>query len=310
VIRSGLVEARHPVSVAVVDHAGKLILISGADPDVPFFMRSAAKPFQAAVAQAAGAALCPEQMAVACGSHGGQPVHLAFVRAMLEEVGLGVEHLACPASWPLSPGAARRVAAAGSAAPQPIFHNCSGKHAGMLRACTAQGWPLEYTRQSHPLQQQVARFVTGVTGENGAPVGVDGCGVPSFRVTTVGLARAFSRLAADPDLAPVAQAMARFGSLTSDGDRAEARLTRWSHTAVKGGAQGCLGVAWFGGLGIGAKAWSGDLAAAVVAVVATMRRLGILPDYQHEMLTGVARPEVLGGGRPVGHLQMLEEAGS
>jgi L-asparaginase II len=176
----------------------------------------------------------------------------------------------------------------------------------MLRACVARDWPLTYTDPGHPLQRQIARLVTSITAENGDPVGVDGCGVPSFRVTTTGLARAFACLAADPDLAPIAQNMARFAALTSDGDRAEARLARWSHAAVKGGAQGCLGVAWFGGLGIGAKAWSGDLSAAAAATVTVMRRLGILSDHPWEMLDPVARPEVLGGGRPVGNLQVLD----
>ena len=310
VVRSGLVEARHPVSVAVVDGAGRMVHSAGPGLETPFFMRSAAKPFQAFVSQACGADLGPEQTAVASASHGGQPIHLAYVRSMLAGVGLGVEQLACPPSWPSTAEAARLAGADGAGAAQPIFHNCSGKHAGMLRACAARGWPVGYTDPDHPLQREVAGYVTSVTGENGAPVGEDGCGVPSFRVSTVGLARAFARLATDPDLAPVAEAMARFGPLTSDGNRVEAQLARWSHAAVKGGAQGCLGVAWFGGLGIGAKAWTGDLGAAAVAIVAVMRRLGILPDHPHEMLTPAARPPVLGGGLPVGSLQVLDEAGT
>ena len=110
----------------------------------------------------------------------------------------------------------------------------------------------------------------------------------------------------DPELAPVADAMARFAPLTSDGDRPEAELARWCHAAVKGGAQGCVGVAWLGGLGVAAKCWSGQAAPAMVAVIAALRRLGALPDHGLEMLAEIARPVVPGGGHPVGRLQLLE----
>src|SRR5439155_14422140 len=40
--------------------------------------------------------------------------------------------------------------------PQPIFHNCSGKHAGMLATCRARGWPTEgYRLAGHPLQDEI-----------------------------------------------------------------------------------------------------------------------------------------------------------
>ena len=170
----------------------------------------------------------------------------------------------------------------------------------MLRACVAQGWPLRYTDADHPLQREIREEVAASAGESPDPMGVDGCGVPTFSGTVAGLARAFARLATDPALAPVADAMARFAAITADGDRAEAELARWCHAAVKAGAQGCIGVAWFGGLGVAAKCWSGQDAPAMVAIVAVLRHLGILPDYPAAMLAEVARPAVLGRGRPVG----------
>jgi L-asparaginase II len=307
VVRSGLVESRHAVSVAAVDGTGAVVFCSGEDQATPFFLRSAAKPFQAAVCQRCGAALAPEQLAVAAGSHTAQPVHVALVADMLASVGLGPEHLLCPPTWPSAEGALRRLAAAGVTAPQRIFYNCSGKHAAMLRACRAQEWPLAYTDPGHPLQQQILAEVEASTGAATGPVGVDGCGVPTFRGTVIGLARAFARLATDPALAPVADAMARFAPLTRDGDRPEAEVARWCPAAVKGGAQGCIGVAWRGGLGIAAKCWTGEEAPASAGVVVALRRLGILSEYGWEMLAAVARPAVTGGGRPVGYLEVLED---
>lgn len=306
IVRSGLVESRHPVTVVAVDGSGAAIFRSGDDLDTPFFMRSAAKPFQAVVAQRRGAALAPEQLAVAAGSHGGQPVHVALVEEMLASAGLGAADLLCPPAEPSSEGARRRAAAAGEGA-RRLFHNCSGKHAAMLRACVARGWPLDYARPDHPLQEEIRAEVALSTGETPDPVGVDGCGVPTFRTTTAGLARAFARLATDPALVAVADAVARFAPLTCDGDRAEAELARWSHSAVKGGAQGCIGVAWRGGLGIAAKCWTGEGAPAAAAAAAVLRRLGLLSDHAWEMLAGVAHPVVEGGGRPVGSLEVLED---
>jgi L-asparaginase II len=308
-VRSGLVESRHPVSVAVADADGRVVFRDGDDQDTPFFLRSAAKPFQATVSRRRGPSLAPEQLALAAASHGGQPVHAALAQGMLAEVGLEPEHLLCPPDWPASEPAKLRAAAAGLTTPQRLFHNCSGKHAAMLRACVQQGWPLSYTDPQHPLQREIREQVAAVTGRSPDPVGVDGCGVPTFRGTVAGLAAAFARLAVDPDLAPVADAMARFASLTSDGDRPEAELARWCHAAVKAGAQGCIGVAWFGGLGFAAKCWTGEGGPAVTAIIRVLRRLGALSDYGADMLEEVAHPAVLGGGRPVGRWQVLEGTG-
>jgi L-asparaginase II len=303
VVRSGLVEARHDVTVVAAGPGGVIDRI-GAD-DTPFYLRSAIKPFQAAVARRLGAGLGPEQTAVVSASHGGQPVHLAYVRAVLAEAGLTEEALRCPPARPLSPGADRRAALGGDLQPRPIYHNCSGKHAGMLRACIARGWPLDYTDPDHPLQREILEYVGDVCGCDPRPVGVDGCGVPTVRSTVAGLAAAFSRLASDAELVPIFDAMHRFAALTSDGDRAEAQLACWADAAVKGGAMACIGLAHRSGIGIAAKCWSGQKEPAAMGVVVMAGRLGLLNGHPRTMLAGVESPEVLGGGRPVGEWEVL-----
>lgn len=304
-IRTGLVEARHPVTVAAVDGHGRVVATIGSDLDRQFYFRSAAKPFQARISQDRGASLAPEQLAVACASHGGQPVHIAYVAQMLADVGLDAGALACPPALPRSESARLRLAAR-DGAPRSILHNCSGKHAAMLRACVASGWPAAgYTDPGHPLQRENAAYLEEVAGERVTPVGVDGCGVPAFRGTVPGLARAFARLSTDPHLAEVADAMYRFGSLTSDGDLPGGMLARWAGGPAKGGARGCLGLAWHGGVGIAAKCWSGELAVAAIGVIEMCERLGILSAHPRAMLQGLARPVVLGGGVPVGELAPL-----
>ncbi|HLA66053.1 MAG TPA: asparaginase [Acidimicrobiia bacterium] len=303
--RSGLVEAEHPVIGVAMDAAGTVIAtLGGDDVDREFFMRSAAKPFQATVAQRSGAGLGIEQLAMASASHGGQPVHVALVRDMLAGVGLEEHHLVCPPDRPSSLSADRLWAGMGHLAPERVFHNCSGKHGAMLRACVASDWSLEYAAPDHPLQREIGEFVAEVTSRPVGPVGVDGCGIPTLRTDVTGLARAFARLVTDPDLRPVAEADARFGALTSDGERPEATLTRWFPGPVKGGALGCIGAGWLeGGIGFATKCWSGQPAPAVVGLVTLMDRVGILPHHPKEMLEELLAPAMLGGGRPVGHLE-------
>jgi len=70
---------------------------------------------------------------------------------------------------------------------------------------------------------------------------------------------------------------------------------------------GCIGIAWpEGGIGFAAKCWTGDGAAATVAILTVMSDLGILSGYPREQLAAVISPEVLGGGAPVGNLAVIE----
>ena len=46
--------------------------------------------------------------------------------------------------------------------------NCSGKHAAMLSACVAAGWPTEgYLERDHPLQQAIEARLGEAAGEHG-----------------------------------------------------------------------------------------------------------------------------------------------
>ncbi|MFQ5516039.1 MAG: asparaginase [Acidimicrobiia bacterium] len=301
-IRSDLPETRHALALAVT---GVSELASG-DVDRHFFMRSAAKPFQAWVCQQAGAGLVPEQLAVAAASHGGEPAHLALVGSMLDDAGVAEEYLACPPSWPRSQRGYQLVLAAGHRRQRRLFHNCSGKHTAMLRACLAQGWPVAgYWETDHPLQARILELMEEVLGHDPGPVGVDGCGVPTFRASARSLAGAFRLLATQPRFAEVADAMHRFAALTAGASLPEAELARVLPAAVKGGAAGCLGVAVIGRLGLAVKSWDGSAAPAMAAASATLVALGLTSRWQRDRLAEVTSPHVHGGGRVVGRLEMV-----
>jgi len=70
-----------------------------------------------------------------------------------------------------------------------LGHNCSGKHAGMLAACSAHGWPRHpYRDPEHPLQQRIAEIVSpGVAG-------IDGCGLPTIAMSLAQMAELFTTI--------------------------------------------------------------------------------------------------------------------
>jgi L-asparaginase II len=296
-------EAVHDGAVAAVD-AGATVVASYGDVHRRFLARSAVKPFQLRISEELGGELPPEYLAVASSSHGGDPVHIAIVHAILSDAGLSEDDLQCPPTWPLSAPAMQRLIAAGHRRPRRIWHNCSGKHAAMLRACAVQGWPTAtYRDPDHPLQQRIAAYVAAVTGEDPRPAGVDGCGAPAFQVSTIGLARACARFAVDPALRHIWVAMHRFPALASDTTGTDAHIATWLDAAAKRGAEAALGVAVRDRMGIAAKAWDGAVRGVSVGMLAALGELGLISGYAAVGLAADARPAVLGSGEPVGRVE-------
>ncbi len=304
-VRSGLVETYHDGTVAVCDTDGS-VLHSRGDIDRPFYMRSSAKPFQAAVSNRY-ASLEPLELAMACSSHRGHPVQVALAAATLSKAGLSADDLRCPADWP-SPGAAGRLWRQGHDRPRRIWHNCSGKHAAFLSACVARGWPIDsYLDPDHPLQVEIVELVSDMSSYAVTPVGVDGCGAPVLRTTARAMATAFARLAAVPDLAPVYGAMHRYPALVSENGGGDSSIATAIDAVAKGGAQGCIGVALRQGIGLAVKSWDGIYDVAVVAAIAALTDAGLVAGYPVERLSDRARVPMMGGGGVVGHLEPVRE---
>ena len=144
-----------------------------------------------------------DELAVACASHSGEPVHVAAVRSLLAKAGLDESYLACGAHWPISEKAASELIRAGRR-PQAIHNNCSGKHAGMLAACVHLGFdPRGYARPDHPLQHMIAKFIseTCAIALDRSRMGIDGCSVPTWAMPLRALARGFARLGTGEGLA-------------------------------------------------------------------------------------------------------------
>ncbi len=241
-------------------------------------------------------------MALATASHSGEPVHLEVVRELLELAGVTEGELGCPESLPLDEPAQRWLLRRGLG-PARIQHNCSGKHAAMLAACRATGWPLaDYLSPDHPLQQHVRRTLEELAGEGVAAVAVDGCGAPLHALTLSGLARAFSRLVTAPEGSAelrVATAMRAHPELVGGTGRDVTTLmTGVPGLLAKDGAEGCYAAATADGVGVALKIDDGAARARTPLLIAALRALGVAGEQA--TLDALAAPPVLGGGMPVG----------
>jgi len=306
VVRSGLEESVHLGHVAVCDARGRLLASLG-DPDRRVFVRSCMKPLQAAVSLSAigGVRLNERQVAVMCASHTGEPVHVRTVRSVLRRGGLTEDDLRTPAALPEDRGTGVRAA-------RPIFHNCSGKHAGMLLACVVQGWePTTYRNRSHPLQRRVLSAVRMVSGVPQPSLGVDGCGVPVHGMRMRDVATMYARLAGHERLGDLAPPTSRALSAMRAEPGIVGGLGR-GDTVIMGAVQDLVtkegaealscAVSLREGIGIAVRVADGGYRAVGPALVRTLDLLGLLGARERRALAAIASPPVLGGGRPVGRL--------
>jgi L-asparaginase II len=227
--RGGVVEAVHRVHVATTDGE------SYGDPELVCFLRSASKPIQAIPFLEGYDHVDDDELAIACASHRAEPAQLAAARKVLARAGVEIADLENGPQEGRPDG--------------KLGNNCSGKHAGMLAACRAHGWPLHpYCDPAHPLQQRIAELIAPYS-----EIGVDGCGVPTFATTlnqaAALLTRAPPRIRAAMQARPELVGASR-GAVDTD-------LMRRGGWIAKGGAEGLFCAASDDGRGIALKVEDG-----------------------------------------------------
>jgi L-asparaginase II len=236
--RGQVIEAVHRVHVAATD--GR----AWGDPGLVCFLRSSAKPIQAIPFLEGYGDLPDDELAIACASHRAEPAQLDAVRKVLARAGAAVDDLENGTQEGRPEGR--------------LGHNCSGKHAGMLAACRAHGWPLHpYRDPSHPLQQRIGELLRGHDRAT------DGCGVPTWSGSLRELAALLTRtpqrirdaMRARPELVG-----ASTGAVDTD------LMREHDGWIAKGGAEGLFCAAHAGGLGLALKAEDGAFRAIRPAV--------------------------------------------
>jgi L-asparaginase II len=260
--RGTFVECVHEVHGVAV-RGGETIAAFG-DPSLVASLRSAAKPIQALPLARAYPDLADEELAIAAASHFGTERHLEAVRKLLAATGGREDELDCGTQ--------------DGRPPQPIYDNCSGKHAGMIAVCRAHGWPVEgYRHPGHPLQRLLLAEVAAAADlkEGDIGTGIDGCGVVAFAIPLERAALAFSRLEQLDGGARVAAAMRAHPVLVGgEGATDTTLMQRHPGVVAKGGAEG-LFCASRRGIGLALKVADGNPRALRPALAALGEQLGV-----------------------------------
>jgi L-asparaginase II len=308
--RGSITESRHRGYIVAVEPDGNIVASLGA-PHYVTFLRSSAKPFQALPLLLTGAAdrfgFTDREVALACASHNGEPIHTEIAASMLQKIGLGPEALKCGVHEPYSAEAAAELRARGEE-PNVLHNNCSGKHAGMLAVALQLGAPIEdYDSPESPVQKAIADVLSKFSdiAVTDMAVGTDGCGAPIFGITMKAMALAYARLVAPPTsfdkkthdaCERIVRVMTTYPELIGGtSQRLDTEVMRAARGRVvsKVGAEGVYTAGikpceeWPRGLGFALKIEDGDdKRARPVVVIEALRQLGVLRD---ESLEAVAR---------------------
>jgi L-asparaginase II len=203
VIRGDIVESVHRGHLVVID-GEKNVLSAIGDASFITFFRSSAKSFQAIPFITSGAAdrfgMTEREIAMACASHSGEPIHVDLAAGMLEKAGLTEADLKCGTHLPFDEFEAERMIRAGER-PNQLHNNCSGKHAAMLAFAMHSGADLgTYDHVENPIQQEILRTVAAFAERpvKEIGIGIDGCAAPNFAMPLLAMARCFANLIDPP----------------------------------------------------------------------------------------------------------------
>jgi L-asparaginase II len=303
--RGDVVEARHRAHAVAVS-GGEIVGAAG-DPHLVTYFRSSAKPLQALPVVRARPDLGEAEIAIACASHLARPEQLDAVRALLAEADATEDDLECggvgSTEPPKSGVAGFAGAEAESAEPTRLAHNCSGKHAGLLALCHANGWATDgYRLPEHPCQRALLAEVAAAAevGPESMPTAADGCGIVTYALSLERMAHAFSRFRALDGSARIVAAMRAYPELIRGPGAADTVLMQTqAGWFAKGGAEGLLCAGSPDGLGVAVKVEDGATRAVRSALAAFLARLGVDPGE----LADVPLRNSL--GEAVGRLQAL-----
>ena len=313
VSRNGFVESRHYGLVSVTDAAGQEIASLG-DTSAQMFARSSLKPLQLVAMLRHGLGRfhwTPEQLALMASSHSGQPCHVEGVRAILAKVGLPETALRNTPALPMDSAARAQLRGDGTTKKSAIYADCSGKHAAMLATCLANDWAIDsYCEANHPLQEVIRTVIVEFTGDRSEHIAVDGCGAALFSCTTVGLARAYARLANASDATLERAVLDAMRSnpvmVAGEGREVTAAMRAVPGLMAKDGAEGVLAAALttadHRNVGIAIKVVDGAARPRAAILAAVLDSLGAVSDP-----ATWAETAVLGGGRVVGHIHSAFE---
>jgi L-asparaginase II len=228
-------------------------------------------------------------LAVACGSHRGEPRHVRTALDTLRSARVPPEALQC-GTHELAPAVGAKLSAAGLS-PTPLHNNCSGKHAGMLASASALECPIEsYLEPENPLQQMILATVSKCSGLPSDRIrqGLDGCSAPNFAMPMRNIGRCFATIADHATVGPeLCHALDRVGGamladpwlVCGTGEFDTVLMSALDGAVIsKAGAEAlqCVALPRYG-LGVAVKIESGQSSGLPTVVLAILKALGVIP---------------------------------
>ena len=242
-VRDGLVEQEHYGYLMVRDK--KHVMDSNGDSkDVPFYLRSCAKPLQASLLIDYGVDkyfdLTLEEIALCCASHAGEQLHVNIAKKLLDKIGLDASYLKCGFHKPISKTEQERLLLVGEN--ETVFHNnCVGKHIMMLAICKLKNWGLQtYDMPEHPLQIAIKEKISELCElKKEYPLTKDGCGVPIMSMPLKNMLLGYLNLFTDAKYEKIKNAFLNYPHVIGGENRLDTKIMENSNVLIaKVGAGG------------------------------------------------------------------------
>lgn len=301
ITRGEVVETIHYGDVVVVNSKGDILHQYG-DANKYTYWRSAAKPIQAFNVILSGAAdkykFTKAEIAIMCASHYGEKFHIKTIESILSKIGLTEEAILGGTVTSLSADYALELAA-NQTQLNPMYSDCSGKHAGKLSICQHQNYPIEsYKELEHPVQQEILEVIAEMCDikKEDIAIGIDGCSVPVHAMPLKNMALAYARLANPSPLTlpyktaseKIFEAMISHPEMISGTNGFCSELIALTNGKLVGkvGAEGiyCVGIK-DKDLGFAIKMESGSMAVLPPVVLQVLQDLDILDSSELEALS-------------------------
>lgn len=307
-VRSGLVEQEHLGLLVKLSTNGEVFKL-GEDKNYPFYLRSCAKPLQAALIIDLGLDefynMKSEEIALCCASHAGELCHVEVAKELLSKIGLDESYLKCGLHKPISKMEQDKLILSGESE-NILQNNCSGKHVMMLAICKKMGWGVkDYEDLTHPLQVAIKEKIyelceislrvedaTHVTlapcgrgqGEGCYPVTKDGCGVPIYAMPLENMVKGYLNLFLDEKYAKIRDAFVQNPYLIGGENRLDTAIMSTNNKLIaKVGAGGlCIVVNLETKEGLIIKIIDCDMKARAICLIEALKQLNWLDEKMLE----------------------------
>lgn len=235
--RVGLPTHHHEMKNALIAPSYNVFKL-GDECNYPFYLRSCAKPLQAALIVDFGIDkefnMTSEEIALCCASHAGEVCHANVAKGFLEKIGLRESYMKCGLHKPLSKTERDKLIIEG--VEENIFqNNCSGKHVMMLAICKKIGWGLDdYDSPEHPLQIAIKKKIYELCEVNtDYPVTKDGCGVPIYAMPLENMVKGYLNLFLDEKYSKITEAFVNHPYLIGGEDRFDTAIMTVTNAKCK-----------------------------------------------------------------------------